>query len=48
MLRPSVFAVFEVDDQLNLGRLFDWQVARLRAFENLVDIDCGALDSGPP
>src|SRR5262249_26959972 len=29
-----------VDDKLELGRLFDRQISRLRAFEDLVDIGC--------
>src|SRR5207248_11004618 len=29
-----------VDDELELGRLFDRQIGRLRAFEDLVDIGC--------
>src|SRR2546421_11267938 len=27
----------EVDDELELGRLLDWQVARLRALEDAID-----------
>jgi hypothetical protein len=30
----------EVDDQLELGRLLDWQVGGLGAFKNLVDVSC--------
>src|SRR6266478_8079748 len=34
----------EVDDQLEFGRLFDWDVAGIRAAQNLVDIVGGALE----
>jgi hypothetical protein len=27
---------FQIDDQLKLGWLFDWQVGGLSAFENLI------------
>ena len=32
----------EVDDQLELGRLLDWQVGGLCALEDLVDVVAGA------
>ena len=37
--RPSALAVFEVDDQLEFGRLHDRQVGGLGAFENAAGID---------
>ena len=39
--RPSALAVFEIDDQLELGRLQDRQVGRLRALENAAGVDAG-------
>jgi hypothetical protein len=32
----------QIDDELELGRLLDRQLARLRAFEDLVDVDGGS------
>src|SRR6185436_8335046 len=32
----------EVDHEIELGRLFDRQIARLRAFQDLIDIQSGA------
>src|SRR5215468_2835527 len=31
----------EVDDQLELCRLLDWQIGRLRTLQDLVHISCG-------
>ena len=42
-VRPSAFAVLQVDDEFKLGRLLDRQVRRLCALEDLVRIA-----SGPP
>jgi len=39
IVRPSVFAGFEVDDQLEFGGLEDWQVGGLRALEDLTGVD---------
>src|SRR5262245_50557 len=33
----------EIDDKVELGRLFDWKVSRLRPLENAVDIEGGAV-----
>ena len=38
-MRPSILAVLSVDDQLELARLHDRQVRRLRALEDAADID---------
>ena len=40
---PSALAVFEVDDQLVLGRRLHWQVGGLLSFENAIDISSRAL-----
>src|SRR5262249_19068106 len=32
----------EIDDKLEFGRLFDRQIAGVGAFENFVDVACGA------
>ena len=37
--RPSILAVLAIDDQLELGRLHDRQVRRLRALEDAAGID---------
>ena len=33
---------FHVEHQIVFGRLHDWQIDRLIAFENTADVDCGA------
>lgn len=38
------FRSFEVDDQLEFGRLLDGHVGGLRAFENLVNVDGGTAE----
>ena len=38
MVMPEGFGGLEVDDELELGRLLDRQVAGLGALEDLVDI----------
>ena len=37
-VRPSALAVFEIDDQLERRWLFDRQVHRFRAFQDLLDV----------
>ena len=44
--RLRVFAALRFDDQLELGRLHNWQVGGLRTFENLTGVD--DADLTPP
>jgi hypothetical protein len=39
---PKRLRGLEVDDQLELGRLFHWEISRLRVLENPVHIVGGA------
>jgi hypothetical protein len=39
---PECLRGLEVDDQLILGRRLHWQIGRLLAFEDAIDIDGGA------
>jgi hypothetical protein len=41
------FGSRQVDNEIELGRLFDGDVARLRPAQNLVDIVGGAAGTGP-
>ena len=36
--KPVAFAVLEVDDEIELGRLLDRKIGRLRSLENLVHL----------
>src|SRR5262245_16249473 len=48
-VRPSAFAVNQIDDEIEFGRLLDRQVGRLRAAQDLVDIVSSAPSvSGHP
>src|SRR5262249_57737378 len=40
--QPERLGGLEVDDQLERGRLLDWQIGGLGALEDFVDIDGGA------
>src|SRR5258706_13548121 len=35
------FRSLKIDDELELGRLFNWQIGRLLALEDFIDIHCG-------
>src|SRR5262244_2824725 len=39
--QADLFSGFEIDNELELRRLLDWQVRRLGAFQNLIDVYCG-------
>jgi len=41
-LSDDVFCGSQIDDELELRRLLNWQISRLGAFQNLVDIGGGA------
>ena len=38
---------FEINDEFELCRLFDWQVGRLGTLEDLVDVDSAAPHKPP-
>ena len=40
--QPEGLGGFQIDDELELGRLLNWEVAWIRAFQDLVDVDRGA------
>ena len=42
--QPDRLRRLEIDHQLELGRLLDGQLARIRSFENLVDVYCEPLE----
>ena len=37
------FCCLEIDDQLELGWILDWQVSRFRAVEDAIDVACCAF-----
>ncbi len=39
----DLFRGFQVDHEFELGRLLDWNLGRLRALKNLVDIHAARL-----
>jgi len=45
--QPERLGRLEVDDQLELGGLLDWEIGWLRALEDFVDEDWGASKQVP-
>ena len=45
-VRPSAFAVVRLNDQFELGRLFDRNIARLSATQNLIDVRSRPPETG--